>query len=118
MAFLNVPLRATYFLTKGMNAFSTLMLRAVQASTVPYVTQGWLDFRFHDLRHTAASHMIMAGVDIVTVREILGHKTMTMTLRYARLTPSHKKKAVEALKNGYILVTVDKKEGVTDAVTP
>ncbi|MBI5588739.1 MAG: tyrosine-type recombinase/integrase, partial [Deltaproteobacteria bacterium] len=77
-----------------------------------------VDFRFHDLRHTAASHMIMAGVDIVTVKEILGHKTMTMTLRYAHLAPSHKKKAVEALENGYILVTVGKKEGATHSVTP
>ncbi|MBI2411997.1 MAG: site-specific integrase [Deltaproteobacteria bacterium] len=36
------------------------------------------DFSFHDLRHTAASHWILAGVDIVTIKEILGHKTMTM----------------------------------------
>lgn len=70
------------------------------------------DFRFHDLRHTAASHMIMAGVDIVTIKEILGHKTMTMALRYAHLAPSHKKKAVEALENGYVLVTV-KEKGAT-----
>lgn len=76
------------------------------------------DFRFHDLRHTAASHMIMSGVDIVTVKEILGHKTMTMTLRYAHLAPSHKKKAVEALENGYILVTVEKNQGATHNVTP
>jgi len=76
------------------------------------------DFRFHDLRHTAASHMIMAGVDIVTIKEILGHKTLTMTLRYAHLAPSHKKKAVEALENGYVLVTV-KEKGVTgNPVTP
>ena len=39
----------------------------------------------------------MAGQDITTVKELLGHKTLTMTLRYAHLAPSHKVKAVEVL---------------------
>lgn len=60
---------------------------------------GIKDFHFHDLRHTFASHLIMAGVDITTVKELLGHKTLTMTLRYAHLAPSHKVKAVEMLEN-------------------
>ncbi|MGA2463706.1 MAG: site-specific integrase [Thermodesulfobacteriota bacterium] len=55
------------------------------------------DFHFHDLRHTFASHLIMSGQDITTVKELLGHKTLTMTLRYAHLAPSHKVKAVEVL---------------------
>lgn len=54
---------------------------------------------FHILRHTCASHLVMAGVDITTVRDILRHKTIEMTLRYAHLSPSHKKAAVEALGN-------------------
>jgi len=55
------------------------------------------DFRFHDLRHTFASQMIMRGASLKDVQEILGHKTMTMTLRYAHLSQEHKKKAVNLL---------------------
>jgi integrase len=55
------------------------------------------DFKFHDLRHTFASHMIMAGVDITTVKELLGHKTLDMTMRYAHLAPSHKVNALHKL---------------------
>jgi len=56
-----------------------------------------LDFHFHDLRHTFASHAVMAGVDLTTLKELLGHKTLTMTLRYSHLAPGHKVKAVELL---------------------
>lgn len=60
---------------------------------------GIRDFHFHDLRHTFASHLVMAGVDITTVKELLGHKTLTMTLRYSHLAPAHKVKAVDILDN-------------------
>jgi integrase len=49
---------------------------------------------FHDLRHTFASQLVMKGVDLVTVKELLGHKTIQMTMRYAHLTSEHKKRAV------------------------
>jgi integrase len=58
---------------------------------------GIQDLRFHDLRHTAATHMVMGGVDLVTVKEILGHATIKMTMRYAHPTPENKRHAVEVL---------------------
>lgn len=56
-----------------------------------------LNFRWHDLRHTFASRLIMAGVDLRTVQELLGHKTIAMTVRYSHLAPSHQREAIERL---------------------
>lgn len=56
--------------------------------------------RIHDLRHTFASGLAMAGIPLNTIRELLGHTSMTMTLRYAHLCPSVKAEAVEALNYG------------------
>jgi integrase len=45
------------------------------------------DFRFHDRRHTYASHLAMRGVHIRALLELLGHKTLAMTQRYSHLGP-------------------------------
>jgi integrase len=68
------------------NSFTTALRRAS--------IQG---VRFHDLRHTAASHMIMRGRSLKEVQEVLGHRNFTMTLRYAHLSAASKLAAVEAL---------------------
>jgi site-specific recombinase XerD len=55
------------------------------------------NFRWHDLRHTFAGRLVMAGLDLRTVQELMGHKTISMTVRYSHPAPTHLQKAVERL---------------------
>ena len=56
-------------------------------------------FRLYDFRHTFGSRSAMAGVDLATLKELMGHSSITTTLRYVHPTPEHKRKAMEMLEN-------------------
>jgi len=55
------------------------------------------DCSWHCNRHTFASRLVMAGVDLRTVAELMGHSSIQMTMRYAHLTPQHNRAAVDRL---------------------
>ena len=71
-------------------SFRTAFQRAVRLAAIS-------DFTFHDLRHTFASRLAMAGVDLPTVKELMGHKDIAMTLRYTHLSSGHKLEAISKL---------------------
>ena len=85
-------------------AFATALRRA-----------GIEDFRFHDLRHTFASNLVMAGEHLNAVGELLGHKTPGMTKRYAHLSPTYKKKVVSTLDR--IMSQIPPQEGTDQKTT-
>jgi integrase len=80
----------TYEDGSNVKSIRTVFEKAVKAA-------GLTGFRFHDLRHTFASRLVSRGADLNTVRELLGHRDFTTTLRYAHLAPSTKQAAVELL---------------------
>jgi integrase len=72
-------------------------------------------FTWHCLRHTFASRLVMAGVDIRTVAELMGHKTLQMTMRYAHIGQSHAASAVSRLAKWD--VETNQAESATDTRT-
>jgi integrase len=70
---------------------------------------------FHSLRHTFASWLAMQGTPIYTIAQLMGHKSITMSERYAHLSPDHKKEAVKnmeiALNGRERVVKIDKARG-------
>ena len=71
-------------------------------------TLGIQDFHFHDLRHTAASWLRMAGADIHTVAQILGHKDLRMAARYQHLSPEYLASAVKRLELHFEIARIGK----------
>jgi integrase len=78
-----------------------------QTGTRPYrIREAWENalkraeidnFKFHDLRHSAASYMLMNGASLAEIGEILGHKSFEMTKRYAHLSDNHARSIVERM---------------------
>ena len=74
------------------------------------------DFRFHDLRHTAASWLRMSGADIHTVAQLLGHKDLRMAARYQHLSPAYLAEAMQRLDGVFGDLSVG--EGSRSTYTP
>ena len=55
-------------------------------------------FRLYDFRHTFGSRAAMAGVDLATLKELMGHSNISTTMRYVHPTPEHKRNAVDKLE--------------------
>jgi integrase len=79
------------------------------------------NFRFHDCRHDFGSQLAMKGVDLLTISRLLGHGSITMTQRYAHLSPNHQKIAIGLLSSEkyYAGTTLEKepsKSGSTEVL--
>jgi integrase len=83
-------------LTVLTNAFWTAVK---EAELIKWDGDKKIRFRFHDLRHNFGSRLGMAGTDLKTIMEIMGHKTHKMAMRYQHPSPDHKLKAVKRLDN-------------------
>jgi len=57
------------------------------------------DFKFHDLRHSAASYLAMNGASLAEIAEVLGHKTLQMVKRYAHLSEGHTARVVQSMND-------------------
>lgn len=89
----SVTKKGLVFLSKNNQPFNHVKRSWASLLEKAEITQ----FRWHDLRHHFASKLVMAGVDLNTVRELLGHSDIKMTLRYAHLAPEYKINAVKKI---------------------
>ena len=72
------------------------------SKVVAEITDGsYFDFHFHDLPHTFATRLVQNGIDLCRVKELLGHKTISMTTRYAHHYPESLRSSIEVLEKNY-----------------
>ncbi len=83
------------FPSKGNNPQKAMSLRAPWEAALKKADIE--DFRFHDLRHSAASYLAMNGASLAEIAEVLGHKTLQMVKRYAHLSEGHTASVVESM---------------------
>ncbi|WP_175651433.1 tyrosine-type recombinase/integrase [Pseudomonas sp. Marseille-P9899] len=106
----HIPMNAETFNTlkawKDQGGESSFVFPGLEGGRMEDVKSAWLKllkeacitgFRWHDMRHDFASRLVMAGVPLNTVRDLLGHTDIKMTLRYAHLAPDIKAAAVELI---------------------
>jgi integrase len=109
-----IPMSNTLFAT-----LSSIKLRDISGRVFPL--SGWSvrqafdkavekagleNFRLHDCRHTFATRLVQNGVDLYKVKELLGHKTLAMTMRYAHHYPESLRASVELLDKCNKSVTI------------
>lgn len=106
----HIPMNAETFNTlkawKDQSGESAFVFPGLEGGRMEDVKSAWLKllkeacitgFRWHDMRHDFASRLVMVGVPLNTVRDLLGHTDIKMTLRYAHLAPDIKAAAVELI---------------------
>ena len=90
--------KVSEYVFPGLNAGKPLVNGIKNSDWKKYLRQANIvDFCLHDLRHTFASRLVMAGVDLYTVSKLLGHHGLAVTERYAHLFPDFLKRAVDSL---------------------
>jgi integrase len=86
----NLVFPGTHVLNRGPASLRTAWLFALKKANVT-------DFKFHDLRHSAASYLAMNGASLIDIAAVLGHKTLAMVKRYSHLSDSHTLGVVERM---------------------
>jgi len=98
------------FGTRRWDHFRTAFQTAVRRAQL-------VDFHYHDLRHTFASWAVQRGATLQEVKDLLGHSSLAMVIRYAHLSPEHLRTAVARLEAALPAGLADTVVPITHAIT-